>query len=375
MLRFPVLAVLSAIIIIPFQVNAELTYDTLDLGNGVSLELVLIPAGTFPMGASAEDCAAMDAWQRGFQCPQHQVTLTKPYWMGVYEVTQAQYAAMMPTSVPSYSEEIGPDYPAYQISPAQASGFCRKLSRQVGRAVRLPTDAEWEHACRAGTTTRHFWGDQSNQYCTYTWARACPRNGTFQKVGTKPANPWGLFDINGNVWEYSADNAYSYTADSQIDPYFYDGGITSIVRGGGIPDYETWQTSYSRITIQSVAGYDHGFRVVVNYDGTGIQDKKIGLHKDETNSISCFPNPFNPSTTIAISNQQPASPSASRGGAAVNPVVKIYNENGRLIETLNAMGSRNAVYTWNAADCPSGIYFAKTVVGGRMVSARLLLIK
>ena len=128
-------------------------YITLDLGDGVTMELVNIPSGTFMMGSpETEQDRESD------EGPVHQVTLSQPLYMGVYEVTQRQYQAVMGTN-PSYYKSSGLDAPVESVSWNNAVAFCNALSQRTGRTVTLPTEAQWEYACRAGSTTRFYYGD------------------------------------------------------------------------------------------------------------------------------------------------------------------------------------------------------------------------
>jgi formylglycine-generating enzyme required for sulfatase activity len=181
---------------------------TLDLGNGISLKAVLIPAGTFMMG-SPPDSPTLDkaTHAQPWEQPQHQVTISKAFYMGVYPVTQEQFAAILgPNS--TQPRNLGPQNPAQPFSSAQIMDFCGKLSAKSGRTVRVPTEAEWEYACRAGTTTTWFWGDDpklANDYGVFMMA-----NRTTLPVGQKKPNPWGLYDMFGNVAEMVSDLGGTY---------------------------------------------------------------------------------------------------------------------------------------------------------------------
>ncbi|OGK07704.1 MAG: hypothetical protein A2487_02350 [Candidatus Raymondbacteria bacterium RifOxyC12_full_50_8] len=354
------LPILLAIILFTLKVHAQRTYDTLNLGSGINLELVLIPSGTFYMGSPNSD------YYKIWETPMHQVTISKPFWMGVYEVTQEQYEA-----VQVHGHEYlfpGPKNPVERLDWTRVQDFCSRLSMTTGRTVRMPTEAEWEFACRAGTRTRFFFGNEINNLDLYAWG--ANSGGTTHPVGQLLPNPWGLYDICGNVWEYCSDyfseTYYQNLSSPVIDP---QGPVTKdwhgqALKGGAWRMGGDWCRSAARAYDLNLSGGDHGMRVVLEYDSNSMVDKKARLKGGEA-AIRCSPNPFNPRITITLSHQQ----------AAINPVLEIYDGNGRLMEIVNAESPANAVYVWNAADHPSGIYIARVSVGGRVLSARLLLVK
>jgi uncharacterized protein (TIGR02996 family) len=187
---------------------------TLMLPGGVPLVGAFIPPGSFLMGGTVEDN----------ERPVHRVTLTRGFFVGVTPVTQAQWAAVMGTE-PSHFK--GPSRPVENVSWDECHEFCGKLTAHLGgRGVaRLPTEAEWEFACRAGTTTAYHFGDVINTDLVnyngnYSW-NGSPK-GVYREettdVGSFPPNPWGLFDLHGNVWEWCADEDAPYTSHEQIDP-------------------------------------------------------------------------------------------------------------------------------------------------------------
>lgn len=168
---------------------------TLDLGNGVTMDFVYIKPGTFVMGGerttdSKYDCA---------EAPKHAVTITRGYYLGKTEVTRAQFAA-------AYGSGGGKDadYPQGGVRIEGAEPFCKKVSEKTGREVRLPTEAEWEYAARAGRDTRWFFGDDPAALGEYAWFTENSGNKS-NPVGQKKPNPWGLYDMYGNVWEMVAD--------------------------------------------------------------------------------------------------------------------------------------------------------------------------
>ena len=181
---------------------------TLDLGGGVTMEFVYIKPGTFVMGGESEKDGKFEC----VEVPKHEVTLTKGFYLGKYEVTQAQYQLIMGENPSKAAKD--PNCPADTIGEADAVSFCAKLAEKTGRSVRLPTEAEWEYACRAGSKTAWFFGDDPAQLGDYAWFQDND-GGKSHPVGQKKPNPWGLYDIYGNVCERVADTyARDYYAKS-----------------------------------------------------------------------------------------------------------------------------------------------------------------
>jgi uncharacterized protein (TIGR02996 family) len=186
---------------------------TLMLPGGIPLVGAFVPPGSFLMG-DTEDSTAQ---------PVHRTTLTQGYFLGVHPVTQAQWEAVMGTER-GYIK--GPNRPVdYRVTCEDARAFCTALSGSTARRVELPTEAQWEWACRAGTTTHFHFGDvpstdRFNYNGSHTWKGS--KKGTNRDqttdVGSFPPNAWGLFDLHGNVWEYCADEYAPYSSDEQIDP-------------------------------------------------------------------------------------------------------------------------------------------------------------
>ncbi|NET59411.1 MAG: SUMF1/EgtB/PvdO family nonheme iron enzyme [Symploca sp. SIO2E6] len=189
-------------------------FFTEDLGNGVMLEMVAIPAGTFTMGSPAKEKERSDD-----ESPQHSVTI-KPFYFGKFPVTQAQWRIV--AALPQVSQDLNPDpswfkggnLPVENVSWHDAQEFCARLSRKTGRTYRLPSEAEWEYACRAGTTTPFHFGetittDLANYDGNYTYGSG-PK-GEYQEKTTpvgsfRVANKFGLYDMHGNVWEWCEDD-------------------------------------------------------------------------------------------------------------------------------------------------------------------------
>jgi formylglycine-generating enzyme required for sulfatase activity len=187
--------------------------------NSKGMQLRLIKPGSFMMGSTEGDSDEM---------PIHKVTLTKAFYMGIHEVTQAQYEKVMGTN-PSHFQ--GANRPVEQISWNDAQAFCQKLSAQENRSYRLPTEAEWEYACRAGSSAAYYWGKRF--YTRYAWSRQNSED-TTHDVGMRLPNAWRLFDMSGNVWEWCQDRKGQYdpSAPDETDPEGPPKGIARVLRGG-----------------------------------------------------------------------------------------------------------------------------------------------
>ena len=196
------------------------TGKTIDLGNGVSMEFVLIPPGSFSMGSPDSE---KDSY--GDEGPVRRVQITKAFYMGRYEVTQDQYMAVMGRNPSKFS---GRNLPVETVSWEEAVAFCRKIGG------RLPTEAEWEYACRAGSETQFCYGDDPNyaQLGEYAWY---PGNSgsTIHAIGQKKPNSFGLYDMHGNVYEWCSDWFAAYANEQTVDPVGPPSGQSRVCRGGG----------------------------------------------------------------------------------------------------------------------------------------------
>jgi formylglycine-generating enzyme required for sulfatase activity len=184
------------------------------------IELVTIPPGSFEMGSR------IDADEQ----PVHRVTITKPISMGKYEITQPQWTAVMGKNP---SQFAGSDLPVERVTWEEANEFCRRLSAMVGKTYRLPTEAEWEYACRAGSTGLWSFGDDERSLQRFAWYDENARQAT-HAVGTRKPNAWGLHDMHGNVWEWCADwySASAYAGGDATDPSGPASGEARVMRGG-----------------------------------------------------------------------------------------------------------------------------------------------
>ena len=189
-----------------------------DLGKGVKLEMVLIPAGKFMMGSPASEVGRKD------NETQHEVTLTKPFYMGKYEVTQEQWQAVMGNNPSTRTK--GAKLPVTDVSWNDCQDFIKKLNVRMNGFYRLPTEAEWEYACRAGTTTAYSFGD------SLTKADGNIDGDSSKVVGSYKPNAFGLYDMHGNVWEWCEDWYGDYPEGAVIDPKGIATGGTRVMRGG-----------------------------------------------------------------------------------------------------------------------------------------------
>ena len=194
-----------------------------DLGGEVKLEMVLIPAGEFLMGTPG---------YRGDE-EQHPVRITKPFYLGKYLVTKEQWEAVMRDNPSDFK---GPKNPVDNVSWNDCQQFLAKLNRKVGPGggnFELPTEAQWEYACRAGSATRYCFGNEESGLDEYAWYGKSS-GGRTQPVGKKKPNAWGFYDMHGNVYEWCQDwydNGY-YTKSPTDDPTGPSGGAYRVIRGG-----------------------------------------------------------------------------------------------------------------------------------------------
>jgi formylglycine-generating enzyme required for sulfatase activity len=259
-----------------------------DLGKGIKMKLVRIEAGKFTMGASTKaERATIQNNPEDKEIDQetpHEVEITKPFYMGVYVVTQAEYACVMATN-PSYfsatgrgkAEVAGLDtarFPVESVSWADAVEFCKKLSTSEKKTFDLPTEAEWEYACRAGSKTAFHFGDAlSSKQANIDGTR--PHGGAAQgpwlkrpaPVGSFEPNAFGLYDMHGNVRQCCKDwHARDYYDKSPVrDPQGPDTGTARVARGGSWFDAAWFCRSAYRFGTppDDRLNYIQGFRVVV----------------------------------------------------------------------------------------------------------------
>ena len=231
--------------------------------NSLGMELVIIPPGKFTMGSPANEAG------RFTDEDQVEVTLPAPIWMGMTEVTQGQWEKVMGTTPwkgQSYVKE-GPDYAATYVSWEDAQEFLKKLSQGDGFSYRLPTEAEWEWSCRAGTSSRFSFGDNDSELGRYGWYGGLFGDGNAKteqyahEVGKKLANPFGLYDLHGNVWEWCEDIKIDKLPGGN-NPKVLAGGNVRVLRGGSWNDDPHLTRSAIRIRYSpDVRIFNVGFRI------------------------------------------------------------------------------------------------------------------
>ncbi len=250
-----------------------------ELTNSIGMKLMLIPNGTFLMGSPESE--------KGHYSneTQHEVTISKDYYLGVYEVTQAQYEKVMGSNPSVFQGDImaelhpqtgcvvkdvdSSNHPVDQVSWDDAVEFCRKLSalpeeKAAGRVYRLPTEAEWEYACRAGGQTAFSFGDSVKSLEDYAWFKDNSGDKP-HAVGEKKSNAWGLYDMHGNIWEWCSDWNTAYPQGAVTDPVGPKEGSYRVSRSGGW-DYgaANCRSSYRSGLIPALRILDYGFRVALS---------------------------------------------------------------------------------------------------------------
>jgi len=218
----PLLALVCGLALLAAALPAQEKNLVIDLGGGVNMEFVLIPAGSFLMGSNTGD---------NDEKPLHQVVITKAFYMGKYEVTQEQWQALMGNHLNSFP---GPKRPVEQVSWSDCQEFLARLKAKTNDLnPRLPTEAQWEYACRAGSLSIYYFGDNPAELNRYAWFDKNSNSAT-HPVGQKLPNAWGLYDMLGNVYEWCADfygNNY-YPSSPAEDPAGPSSGEYRALRGG-----------------------------------------------------------------------------------------------------------------------------------------------
>ncbi len=250
--------------------------DYMETAFGLNLEMVYVKGGTFEMGATAE--------QGEDGCDDEKPVRTiklEGYHIGKYGVTQAQWRAVMGTTLEEQRDKANPegslygegdDYPMYYVSWEEAQAFCKKLSEKTGKKYVLPTEAQWEYAARGGSKSQHYkyagsddieevaWYEENS----YALGKEHPDYGT-HAVGTKKANELGIYDMSGNLYEFCSDwYASSYDENDTDNPQGPADGAFRVARGGSwADDAENCRVSFRNLDDSDDRGPDLGFRVAV----------------------------------------------------------------------------------------------------------------
>jgi formylglycine-generating enzyme required for sulfatase activity len=257
------------------RISKTAEYFAQDLGNGVNLEMVAIPGGTFIMGSPENEEGYLSS-----ESPQHQVTVP-PFFMGKYPVTQKQWRAVAALGKVNIDLESDPsrfkgdNLPVDRVSWNDAQEFCARLSQMANKTYRLPTEAEWEYACRGGTTTPFYCGetistDLANYDGNYTYGQG--QKGEYREktteVGKFPANPFGLYDMCGNVWEWCEDGLHENYINAPTDGSAWTSLSTEymLLRGGSwLSDAGSCRAANRYGDSRAFRYYLYGFRVVSSF--------------------------------------------------------------------------------------------------------------
>ncbi len=229
--------------------------------NSIGMKLTYIPAGEFMMGSPSNEANRMS------DETQHRVRISQPFLMQTTEVTQSQWQSVMGNNPSVFKGDS--NLPVEKVSWSDAVAFCEKLSQRDGRTYRLPTEAQWEYACRAGTTTPFSFGhtlstNQANYNGNFVYGSGV--KGTYRgktvAVGSFPANAWGLYDMHGNVWEWCSDWYGDYPSGNVTDPTGASDGSARVCRGGSWDINPGFCRSAVRLWINPPSSsYIIGFRV------------------------------------------------------------------------------------------------------------------
>ena len=230
---------------------AEFGKARLYVSPSTGIQYALVPAGRFQMGSTKGNPD---------EVPVHEEAITAPFYLGIHEVTQEQWQNIIGDKLPNRSVHKDPTnlrLPLEYVSLSKAKEFCKQLSGKEGRLCRLPTEVEWEYACRAGSTTAYCSGESSDDLAKVGWYAGNAASQTHE-VGLKPPNAWGLFDMHGNVWEW-CDTRYF----NRYDRHLNTSG-TWVARGGAAESPAQDCRSACRKALHNlVQRKDLGFRVLM----------------------------------------------------------------------------------------------------------------
>jgi formylglycine-generating enzyme required for sulfatase activity len=241
--------------------------------NDFGVKFVLAPRGTFMMGSPDDEVGRYPE-----EGPRHKVTIGKAYYISIHQTTQGQWKKAMGTTPWDGKRAAvnNPDHAVNHVTWDDAVAFCATLKKKDGRSYRLPTEAEWEYACRAGTTTRYCYGDdlKAEKLGEYAWFFGNwgePANRFMHRVGQKKPNHWGLYDMHGNAWEFCMDVLHRSYEGAPTDGSAWtrggvvgeDGVASRVLRGGGMRSTDRRVRAAGRISKrQNISVYYVGFRIV-----------------------------------------------------------------------------------------------------------------
>lgn len=257
---------------IAIERKGKATDMSLDLGKGVRMKLALIPAGKFMMGSPKTETG-----RDHDEGPQRNVTISTPFYMGTHEVTQSQWCAVFgtePWDGKEYAKSSDNNAASY-ISWDDAIKFCESLSKRTGHKVSLPTEAQWEYSCRAGSKTAYSFGNDSSKLgdCAWYYENAWSMREQYaHAVGWKKANAFGLYDMHGNVWEWCRDwyDEKFYANAENVDPENTTKASYRVLRGASVSNRSGFCRSARRSKgFPHSSYYGFGFRVVVEL-GSGV---------------------------------------------------------------------------------------------------------
>ena len=243
--------------------------------NSIGMKLVLMPKGTFTMGSPIEEKGRTEDEQS------HQVTISQDYYLGAMEVTQGQYEKVMGTNHSYFQgrrvKRESSNHPVENVSWADAVECCKRLSelpeeKTEGRVYRLPTDGEWEYACRAGSTTAYSFGASAKSLGDYAWFFENSGDAT-HPVGEKKPNAWSLYDMHGNVWKWCSDWYGVYPKNAVTDPVGPQVGSPRVLRGGG------WENNFAGCRSAVWCKYLPASRIHLNGYGFRIALSSSGIPK------------------------------------------------------------------------------------------------
>lgn len=245
-----------------------------DFTNSIGMKFINVEAGRFAMGAHESDKGAIQA-----EKPQHPVTLTSDFYLGTFEVTQAEYERVMGENPSKF--KFG-NHPVENVSWQNAVRFCERLSsleaeKAAGNRYHIPTEAEWEYACRAGSESLYHFGDDATKLGEFAWHKG-NSDGKTHPVGKKRANPWGFYDMHGNVREWVRETVYRFgrfeegrtIENGTLAPFTYEPNNRVLYRSGSwAADPKRARSSFRMMSSTGSRGFGdhnegrHGFRVVL----------------------------------------------------------------------------------------------------------------